>query len=294
MGDTPGGLQSRGLVRFSVKRRCHFARPLTENTDLTPFRQTLLPSWGTRPVGLNAAWCRSYTYGIRRLLGTHRLACPELGERWLWPSVKPPVNRVRTGAVPEQIDHSILVVRGHKVLLDEQLASFYGVEARALVQAVKRNISRFPEDFMLRLDADEWAALRPQLAASSLRSQSVILKMGRGQHRKYLPYAFTEQGVAMLSSVLRSPRAIEVNIQIMRAFVRLRQLLSVHKELAQHLTKLEEQMRSATTRPRSSSSGCFRCWISFCSPPIHHANRSASVSRSKVGTMLAGTSRSRR
>ena len=145
--------------------------------------------------------------------------------------------------VPEQIDRSILVVRGHRVLLDEQLAAFYGVETRALVQAVKRNINRFPEDFMLQLAGDEWAALRPQVASSRLRSQTVILESGRGQHRKYLPYAFTEQGVAMLSSVLRSPRAVEVNIQIMRAFVRLRQLLSVHKELAERLRRLEEQMR---------------------------------------------------
>lgn len=145
--------------------------------------------------------------------------------------------------LPERIDHSILVVRGHKVLLDEQLAGFYGVETRALVQAVKRNVNRFPDDFMFRLTGDEWAALRSQAEASGLRSQTVILKSGRGQHRKYLPFAFTEQGVAMLSGVLRSPRAVEVNIQIMRAFVRLRQLLSAHKELAERLWKLEEQMR---------------------------------------------------
>jgi hypothetical protein len=145
--------------------------------------------------------------------------------------------------VPEQIDRSILVVRGHRVLLDEQLAAFYDVETRVLVQAVKRNVNRFPEDFMFQLRGDEWTALRPEIASPGLRSQTVILKSGRGQHRKYLPYAFTEQGVAMLSGILRSPRAVEVNIQIMRAFVRLRQLLSVHKELAERLMKLEEQMR---------------------------------------------------
>jgi len=145
--------------------------------------------------------------------------------------------------LPEQIDHSILVVRGHKVLLDGQLAGFYGVETRALVQAVKRNLNRFPEDFMFRLSGDEWVALRSQAEPWRLRSQTVILNSGRGRHRKYLPYAFTEQGVAMLSSVLRSPRSVAVNIQIMRAFVRLRQLVSAHKELAERLTKLEEQMR---------------------------------------------------
>ena len=136
--------------------------------------------------------------------------------------------------LPEQIDHSILVVRGQKVLLDEQLAAFYGVETKRLVEAVKRNIERFPEDFMLQLTGDEWDILRSQIATSSSASHG---------GRRYAPYAFTEQGVAMLSSVLRSPRAVEVNIQIMRAFVRLRQLLSVHKELAERLTRLEEQMR---------------------------------------------------
>jgi hypothetical protein len=137
--------------------------------------------------------------------------------------------------VPEQIDHSILVIRGHKVLIDSQLALFYGVPVKVLVQAVKRNLNRFPGDFMFQLSTDEWDALR---------SQFVTLKPGRGQHRKYLPYAFTEQGVAMLAGVLRSPRAVEVNIQIMRAFVRLRQLLAVHKELADRLARLEEKMRT--------------------------------------------------
>jgi hypothetical protein len=144
------------------------------------------------------------------------------------------------------------VIRGHKVLLDEQLAAFYGVENRVLIQAVKRNIDRFPEDFMFQLGREELVALRSQLAASNLRSQIVISSLGSQSvtlksagygGRRYPPYAFTEQGVAMLSSVLRSPRAIEVNIQIMRAFVRIRQLLSAHKDLAERLEKLERQMR---------------------------------------------------
>ncbi len=133
-----------------------------------------------------------------------------------------------------QIDRSILVIRGHKVLLDQQLAEFYGVETRRLIEQVKRNLARFPEDFMFQITPEEWAVLR---------SQSAISKPGPRGGRRYAPYAFTEQGVAMLSSVLRSKRAIEVNVQIMRAFVRLRQLLSVHKELADRLTRLEEQMR---------------------------------------------------
>jgi hypothetical protein len=143
--------------------------------------------------------------------------------------------------VPEQIDGSILVIRGHKVLLDEQLAVFYGVETRRTVEQIKRNHQRFPGDFMFQLAVEEWNALRSHFAISS--SPSVpSTSVGHGG-RRYAPYAFTEQGVAMLSSVLRSPRAIEVNIQIMRAFVRLRQLLSVHKELAERLATLEQQMR---------------------------------------------------
>jgi len=162
---------------------------------------------------------------------------------------------------PDQVDGSILVIRGHKVLLDEQLAAFYGVETKVLVQAEKRNVSRFPEDFMFELNREEWVALRSQFAALNLRSQTVTsslkspdaparlssqtvtLKSASHGGRRYPPYAFTEQGVAMLSSVVRSPRAIEVNIQIMRAFVRIRQLLSAHKDLAERLEKLESQMR---------------------------------------------------
>jgi phage regulator Rha-like protein len=134
----------------------------------------------------------------------------------------------------EGITRSILVLRGHRVLLDEDLAALYGVEVRVLVQAVKRNIARFPEDFIFQLTASEWAALR---------SQFVTLKAGRGQHRKYQPYAFTEHGVAMLSSVLRSERAIAVNVQIMRAFVRMRELLTSNTALARKLDELERKYK---------------------------------------------------
>lgn len=131
-----------------------------------------------------------------------------------------------------------MVLRGHRVLLDDVLAQLCGVETRALVQAVKRNLARFPGDFMFQLAASEWAALR---------SQAVTLKAGRGQHRKYLPYAFTEQGVAMLSSVLRSDRAIAVNIQIMRAFVRMRAMLASSQDLAQRLDQLEAHLEKKLT-----------------------------------------------
>jgi hypothetical protein len=131
-----------------------------------------------------------------------------------------------------RIEKSILLIRGQKVMLDADLAALYGVETRALVQAVKRNLDRFPEDFMFRLTGNE---------VDSLRSQFVILKTGRGQHRKYLPYAFTQEGVAMLSSVLHSERAVRVNIAIMRAFVRLREMVVSNTELARRLDELEKK-----------------------------------------------------
>jgi hypothetical protein len=134
--------------------------------------------------------------------------------------------------IPEgTIERKIFLARGRKVMLSIHLAELYEVPAKALLQAVKRNIDRFPEDFMFRLTAEEW---------TSLRSQIVTLE-GRGRHPKYLPYAFTEQGVAMLSSVLRSDRAVQVNIAIMRTFVRLRRLLAEHDDLAARLEELEQK-----------------------------------------------------
>src|ERR1700690_1424423 len=116
----------------------------------------------------------------------------------------------------KRVGQFILVIRRHRILLDEDLAALYGVETRSLLQAVKRNLERFPPDFMFELSSAESAALR---------SQSVTSKPGRGG-RRYAPYAFTEQGVAMLSSVLNSSRAIAVNIEIMRTFVRIRNFLA--------------------------------------------------------------------
>jgi len=148
----------------------------------------------------------------------------------------------------ERIEHAILVLRGQRVILDADLAHLYEVETRALIQAVKRNIDRFPEDFMFQLTPDEARLSRSQsvilngqqlTAEIPSRSQSVTLK--RGMNIKYLPYAFTEQGVAMLSSVLHSPRAVQVNIEIMRAFVRLRQMLQQNTELARKLAALERK-----------------------------------------------------
>ena len=129
----------------------------------------------------------------------------------------------------ERIERRIFFLRGHKIMLSVDLAELYRVETRSLVQAVKRNSDRFPEDFMFQLTEPEFDNLRSQFVISSW-----------GGHR-YPPYAFTEQGVAMLSSVLKSKRAVQVNIEIMRAFVRLRQILSSHKELARKLDKLEQK-----------------------------------------------------
>lgn len=125
---------------------------------------------------------------------------------------------------------SILVIRGHKVMLDADLAALYGVETKALNQAVRRNIERFPDDFMFQLSSDEM---------ENLRSQTVTASSWGG--RRTRPYAFTEQGVAMLSSVLKSPRAIQVNIEIMRAFVRLRQMVTSNADLARKLNALERK-----------------------------------------------------
>lgn len=133
-------------------------------------------------------------------------------------------------AIPvEVVARRIFVVRGHKVMLDADLADLYQVETRVLNQAVRRNRERFPEDFMFEIN---------EVEVEILRSQTVISSWGG---RRYLPYAFTEQGVAMLSSVLKSPLAVQVNIAIMRTFVRLRELTATHRELAEKITNLERQ-----------------------------------------------------
>lgn len=130
-------------------------------------------------------------------------------------------------------------VREHRVMLDADLAQLYGVETRAVVQAVKRNKLRFPADFMFQTNAEEWASLKSQTVISNASA----IASGRGG-RRTSPYAFTEQGVAMLSSVLQSERAVAVNIEIMRTFVRVRQLSSTHHDLAKRLADLEMKTES--------------------------------------------------
>lgn len=134
----------------------------------------------------------------------------------------------------ESIQRRIYLIRSQKVMLDRDLAALYQVPTKVFNQAIRRNLDRFPEDFMFRLTGDE---------ASALRSQIVTLEKGRGRHAKYAPYAFTEHGVAMLSSVLRSKRAVQINISIVRVFVRLRELIAGDKELAHRMNHVERTLK---------------------------------------------------
>ena len=131
----------------------------------------------------------------------------------------------------EIIENRIFLIRGKKVMLDKDLAKLYGVPTKVLNQSVSRNVDRFPEDFMFRLTKEE--------SDNSLRSQIVTLK--RGRHLKYQPYVFTEQGVAMLSSVLKSKQAIRVNIQIMRTFTKIREMIVSNKVLREKIEKMERK-----------------------------------------------------
>jgi phage regulator Rha-like protein len=152
------------------------------------------------------------------------------------------------------IQNRIYVIRGERVMLDFDLAALYEVETKALNQAVKRNIERFPEDFIFQLTPLEWSGIRSQSVTAyqdlslqnrmvpSLRSQFVTLETAKGKHTKYLPYAFTEQGIAMLSGVLRSERAVQMNIAIMRAFVAIRKIVLLQHEAKEQLKQIKEKI----------------------------------------------------
>jgi hypothetical protein len=153
---------------------------------------------------------------------------------------------MNTDALALQAERRILLIRQHRVMLDYDLAALYGVEARALNQAVKRNLARFPADFMFQLTPAEAGHVRRLVSPPAspalgepLNSSQTVMSSRKHRGRAYLPYAFTEQGVAMLSSVLRSARAVHVNIAIMRAFVRLREMLLSNADLARKLADLE-------------------------------------------------------
>jgi phage regulator Rha-like protein len=161
--------------------------------------------------------------------------------------------------IPQEIiEQKIYLIRGHKVMLSNHLAELYDVEVRSLIQAVKRNKDRFPDDFMLQLTDAEFQNLKSQIVISSW-----------GGFRRSTPYAFTEQGVAMLSSVLRSKRAIQVNIAIMRAFVKLREILSTHKDLAQKLNELEHKIE----RHDEEITAIFEAIRQLMAPPPREAKR---------------------
>jgi hypothetical protein len=142
-----------------------------------------------------------------------------------------------TGLVTtESVERAIIVLRGRRVILDSELATLYGVTVSVFNQAVKRNMERFPDDFAFQLTREEY---------ESLRSQIVILKAGRGAHRKYLPYVFTEHGAVMAASVLNSPKAVEMSVEVVRAFVRLRQILASNRQLAARVDALEQKMNQS-------------------------------------------------
>jgi hypothetical protein len=153
------------------------------------------------------------------------------------------------------IQNRIYEIRGERVMLDFDLAALYEVETKVLNQAVKRNIERFPDDFMFQLTENEWFVLRSQIVmmekagmssqivtTSSLRSQFVTLEKGKGKHTKYLPYAFTEQGIAMLSGVLRSEKAVNMNIAIMRAFVAVRKIVLLQHDVKDQLKLIKDKI----------------------------------------------------
>ena len=155
--------------------------------------------------------------------------------------VSPKADTVNTAVAFEplsigEVAQRIVLIRGQRVVLDTDLAAFYGETTKRFNQQVSRNRARFPEDFMFQLSDEEFAALRLQSATLDGGS-----KPGRGQHRKYLPYAFTEHGAIMAATILSSPRAIEVSVYVVRAFVRMRELAVTHGDLAKQLAELEEK-----------------------------------------------------
>ena len=147
----------------------------------------------------------------------------------------PPSTRV---LAPEAITLRIATARGVRVLLDADLAALYEVETKRFNEAVRRNMAKFPADFMSQLTAEEWSALRSQFATLDAEPTG---RAGRGRHRKYVPYAFTEHGAIMAANLLSSPRAIEVSVYVVRAFVRMRELATTHADMAKRLAELEEK-----------------------------------------------------
>jgi ORF6N domain len=151
----------------------------------------------------------------------------------------------------------IHIVRGQRVLLDSDLAALYGVTTKVFNQAVRRNVERFPADFLLQLT---------DLEADSLRSQIVTLKTGRGLHRKYTPLAFTEHGAIMAATILNSPRAVEMSVYVVRAFVKLREVLASHADLARKLETLEKSVASLDANTRRQFEEVYGAILSLMGP----------------------------
>ena len=158
---------------------------------------------------------------------------------------------------PLDVFPEIVEVRGQRVLLDEALAELYGVSTRTFNQAVRRNRQRFPSDFLLEVDAEEWEILR---------SQIVTLSLGRGQHRKYLPLAFTEHGAIMAATILNSPRAIQMSVYVVRAFVRFRQSLSTNKDLARELDALKRSVATLDADTRRQFDVVYEAILGLMAP----------------------------
>jgi hypothetical protein len=172
------------------------------------------------------------------------------------------------GVVPvEHITKSILVLRGQRVLLDTELAALYGVSTKRFNEQVRRNRERFPADFMFQPTDEELMALRSQIAT---------LKGGRGQHRKYMPYAFTEHGAIMAATILNSSRAVEMSVYVVRAFVKLRDLLSSNRELARRFAQLETRLDKKLTEHDEAIAA-----ILFRHPPAHGQIVNTLVTQSK-------------
>jgi len=158
----------------------------------------------------------------------------------------------------DRIAQSILILRGHRVILDSELAALYGVSTKRFNEQVRRNRGRFPADFMFQLTLEELAVLRSQIAT---------LKGGRGQHRKYLPYAFTEHGAIMAATVLNSPRAVEMSAYVVRAFVHLRELLSSNRELARRFAELEARLDKKLTQHDQAIAAILSAIRQLMNPP---------------------------
>ena len=158
----------------------------------------------------------------------------------------------------DRIAQSILILRGHRVILDSELAALYGVSTKRFNEQVRRNRGRFPADFMFQLTLEELAVLRSQIAT---------LKGGRGQHRKYLPYAFTEHGAIMAATVLNSPRAVEMSAYVVPAFVHLRDLLSSNRELARRFAELEAPLDKKLTQHDQAIAAILSAIRQLMNPP---------------------------